>query len=496
MTAKARPARSPEPLPKPPPAAATLLPAGWQAALFQPVDIASLAAFRMAFGAILLWEVYRYVHFGLIREVFLRPSMRFTYPGLEGLAPWPGPGLYLHFLVLGILAAMILVGLRYRLAMGLFTLGFAYVALLDKSQYLNHFYLTVLLGLLMCFTPAGRAWSLDAWLRPALATEHVPAWALWLLRFQVAVPYVYGGLAKLNGDWLHGQPMQIWMSHMTAVREYVPAFGELWLALVFSYGGLLLDLGIVPLLLWRRTRLIALAAAVAFHLMNAVMFQIGIFPWLMIAATTLFLPPDWPRTLIPSVRKRTTNPTNEDPLRTGIPIRSIRGFSSQAGLALAAAYIAVQLLLPLRHWIYPGHVDWTEEGTLFSWRMMLNDKPAAIRFMAVDPATGRASAVDPGDFLIPHQVERMSRDPEMLREFAAFVKRGLAEQGTQAEIRVLAIVSLNGRKPQLLIDPNIDLGAQPRTWWVQPWIVPLAEPRRWPPWPEPPSEWGKYGRKD
>jgi hypothetical protein len=61
--------------------------------------------------------------------------------------------------------------------------------------------------------------------------------------------------------------------------------------------------------------------------------------------------------------------------------------------------------------------------------------------------------------------------------------------GRPAEIRVLAIVSLNGRRPQLLIDPTIDLGAQPSTWTTQPWIVPLTQPRRWPPWPDPPSTW-------
>ena len=28
-----------------------------------------------------------------------------------------------------------------------------------------------------------------------------------MLRGQIAIPYVFGGLAKLNGDWLHGQPL-------------------------------------------------------------------------------------------------------------------------------------------------------------------------------------------------------------------------------------------------------------------------------------------------
>jgi vitamin K-dependent gamma-carboxylase len=462
------------------------------AALQQPVDAASLAAFRIALGLILVWEIGRYFAFGWIGELFLRPAFLFKYPGLEWLAPLPGAWLYVHFLVLGVLAALIAVGYQYRLATALFWLGFTYVALLDRTQYLNHFYLISLLVLLLCFVPANSLWSLDARLRPQLRSDTVPAWSLWLLRFQVAIPYLYGGIAKLNGDWLHGLPMQIWMSRMTGVQRVVPAFGEHWLALVFSYGGLAFDLAIVPLLLWQRTRYVAFAAAAAFHVMNAVMFQIGIFPWLMIAATTLFLPPDWPRWLLGRLRGQTTNLTNQtneagnrsSPIRT---IRTIRGFSFLT--TFVAVFVILQLVVPLRHWIYPGNVDWTEEGTLFSWRMMLNDKPAAVRFTAVDPATGQESPIDPRNYLIPHQIERMSRDPELLRQFATALQADQRAHGKRAEIRVLAIVSLNGRKPQLLIDPQIDLGAQPASWWVQPWIVPLTEPLRWPPWPDPPSAW-------
>ena len=63
----------------------------------------------------------------------------------------------------------------------------------------------------------------------------------------------------------------------------------------YSYGGLLLDLLAVPLLLWRRTRLLTFVALILFHINNAYMFSIGIFPWLMIAATTIYFDPAWPK---------------------------------------------------------------------------------------------------------------------------------------------------------------------------------------------------------
>ena len=49
--------------------------------------------------------------------------------------------------------------------------------------------------------------------RPArlLPGDTAPAWALWILRFQIGVVYFYGGLMKINGDWLHGEPMRTWL---------------------------------------------------------------------------------------------------------------------------------------------------------------------------------------------------------------------------------------------------------------------------------------------
>jgi vitamin K-dependent gamma-carboxylase-like protein len=467
--------------------------------LHRPVDVASLVVFRISLGGILIWETGRYLCEGWATELFLGPRFHFTWPGLEWIAPWPGGAMQLHFLALGLCAAAIMVGLAYRLAATLFCIGFAYVALLDRSQYLNHFYLVVLLTCLMFFVPAHRMWSLDAWLRPGLRSEFAPAWSLWILRFQVAVPYVYGGIAKLNADWLAGQPMQLWMARMEHVRAWIPAFGEPWLALMFSYGGLALDLGVVPLLLWRRTRPLGFALAVTFHVMNAVMFHIGIFPWLMIAATTLFFEPDWPRRVLAWFRasagtsaqsKAPTTGRGESPhtLSTG------QGFlHPNALVALLGLYIAVQLLLPLRHWIIPGNVDWTEEGIPFAWRMMLSDKTAAVQFVALDPASGRTEAIDPRQFLVSHQIDRMARDPEMLRQFAGFLKDLYSTAHRKdLEIHVVAYCSLNGRQPQLLVDPAIDLGAQPPRWGHQPWIMPLTEPRRTEPWQIPPNEWPKH----
>jgi len=262
---------------------------------FAPVDAASLAVFRLAFGGLLLWEVWKFFTNGWIARYYVDPAFHFTYYSFEWVRPWPGQWMYVHFLVLGVLAACIALGACYRLAAGLFFLGFSYVFLLEQARYLNHLYLVCLLSFLLAIVPAHRALSFDAWLRPHPDSGVVPVWALWLLRFQVAVPYVYGGIAKLNGDWLAGEPIRSWLVERSVDSALGAWLTQEWLVYSICYGGLLFDLAIVPLLLWRRTRAVALVAALAFHLTNAYLLTIGIFPWLMIAATLLFLPPDWPR---------------------------------------------------------------------------------------------------------------------------------------------------------------------------------------------------------
>lgn len=270
------------------------LPTYWTR-FFAPVDIASLIYFRIAFGTVMLWEVWRYFSHGWVKRYYIDPTFYFTYYGFGWVRPWPGDGMYLHFVALGALAICILLGLWYRISATLFFVGFTYVFLLDRTNYLNHFYLISLISLLMIVLPAHRAFSLDASRHPEIRSETAPAWALWVLRVQIGIPYFYGGLAKLNGDWLRGEPMRTWLAQNADFPIIGSLLTEEWMVYLFSYGGLLLDLLIVPILLWPRTRVLGYGVALMFHLLNASLFRIGIFPWFMIAATALFFRPDWPR---------------------------------------------------------------------------------------------------------------------------------------------------------------------------------------------------------
>ncbi len=76
-----------------------------QRRLFAPVDIASIVVFRVLFGAIMLWEVYRYAEGGRIARYYIEPVFHFKYYGFGWAAPWPELGMYLHFGALGLLGA-------------------------------------------------------------------------------------------------------------------------------------------------------------------------------------------------------------------------------------------------------------------------------------------------------------------------------------------------------------------------------------------------------
>ena len=434
----------------------------------------------------MLWEVYRYFTHNWISRYFVEPAVTFTYYGFSWVKPLPGRGMYILFFVLGLAAACVMAGFLYRIAAPVFFLAFTYSFLLDQTRYLNHLYLVCLISFLMCFLPAERAFSVDSLLRPRIRSDVVPAWTLWLLRAQVGIPYFYGGIAKLNSDWIRGgEPMRTWLRPWARMPGFGSIFATDWVVYGFVIGGLMLDLLVVPLLLWRRTRPFAFAAAVVFNLINAVIFDIGIFPWLMLGALLIFCPPNLIRRFARAFMSQGEAFEDAEPSPASVTPKTIAERSSSLPLlasqklvaGLLAAYLVVQIVLPLRHYLYPGNVSWTEEGHNFAWHMKLRTKVGEAVFTVTHPGTGQTWTIKPEDYLKSHQLMKMITKPDLILLFAHYLAEEKRREGyDDVEVRAQVMVSLNGRQPQLLIDPNVDLTKEQVGLLPARWIVPLTTP--------------------
>lgn len=259
--------------------------------LFQPIDNASLAAFRILFGALMLASIVRFWSYGWIRDIYIAPPFHFHWLGFSWVSPWPGIGMYIHFAVLGLASLLVMLGLFYRAAAALFFVTFTYVELVEKATYLNHYYLISLLALLMTFMPLHHTASIDALRKPHLRSDTAPAWTLWLLRFQIGIVYFFAGFAKIGSDWLlRGEPLGIWLAAHTDIPLVGPLLAEHWVARAASFFGAAFDLSVVFFLLNKRARPYAYAMVVVFHAITGYLFPIGVFPWVMSGSALVFFP--------------------------------------------------------------------------------------------------------------------------------------------------------------------------------------------------------------
>ena len=451
----------------------------WLAA---PVDISALAAFRILFGLLMAAAMVRFMIKDWVNQLYVLPRFHFPYDGFDWVRPLPAEWLHLHFIFLTVLALMVAIGFFYRVAIVLFAIGFTYVELLDQTAYLNHYYLISLLSGLLIFLPAHRAWSVDVWRQPALRLETVPAWTLNLLRFQVALVYLFAGLAKVNADWLlEAQPLRIWLS----ARSDLPVLGQwlqpLWVAYAASWVGAVYDLSIVFFLLHPRTRKLAFLAVVGFHVGTWLLFQIGMFPWIMLVASTLFFRSDWARIQLARWVEQGSRwlgrPAWQDGVKSSVALPAAAGPMAMRHPKLLATlltlYVALQLLLPLRPYVFGhGHPAWNYRGFNLAWQVMVAEKTGSVEFYTREPGTDQRVKIDTRRYLTLRQERLMAQDPWLIQVLARRLRADLQAQGqNHPEIIVDAYATLNGRPSQRLIDPEVDISQAPPSQW----ILPLAE---------------------
>lgn len=414
--------------------------------LFKQIDNSPLLIFRIFFGILVSLECYGAIATGWVKKNLIDPEFTFNFIGLDWLQPLPGIGMYLYFIVMGTLGIFIALGYRYRFSAGAFALLWTAVYLMQKTAYNNHYYLLILIALIMAFMPANRDYSLDARRNPSIRTNHMSAYLKWAIVLQLFIVYTYASVAKLYGDWLDFSIIEILFKNKKSYPIIGGLLQEPLVHRVVGISGILFDLLIVPALLWKPTRKWAFVASLFFHLFNSIVFQIGIFPYLALAFTVFFFEPETIRKLF--FKKK--EPYLENVL-TVPPQRELV-------LGILSLYFLIQLVLPIRHYFIEDDVLWTEEGHRMSWRMMLRSRTGITTFKIVNHTTGNSYLVNLDDYLTRGQKSKIKSYPDFMWQFAQRLRREYDEKGEDISVFVNSRVSINGKPYQEFIDPKIDLG--------------------------------------
>ena len=243
-----------------------------------------------------------------------------------------------------------------------------------------------------------------------------------------------------------------------------------------SWGGMLYDLSIPFLLFYRKTRLYGFALVVFFHVFTAVLFPIGMFPYIMIVSALIFFDGETHNKIVTLLKKIIK------PLRFLVDISAIENVNefnykrSRWMLWTLGVFFTIQMAVPFRYVLYPSELFWAEEGYRFSWRVMLVEKIGYTNFKVVNKTTNSSFYVRNGHFLTDLQIKQMSFQPDMILQYAHYLGDHFKSQGHKnIGIYAESYVSLNGRSNQQFIDPEIDLLVQKESFKHKHWIKPFKD---------------------
>ena len=412
--------------------------------LFKAIDNSPLIVFRILFGFLIACESFGAILTGWVKRVLTDPQFTFSFIGFEWLQPLPGFGMYFYFVLMGFFGLAIMLGYRYRIAIITYTILWAGAYFMQKSSYNNHYYLLLLISFLMIFLPANRYASLDVKQNRVSEEKTMPYWISLLFIIQVGIVYVFASLAKFYPDWLDGTFTKNLLSGTTSRPFFLELFSQKWFYLFIAYAGILFDLLIVPFLLFKKTRTLALIASVIFHIFNSITLQIGIFPFFALTFALFFYEPETIRRLF--LRKK---PKLED------ENLSQNLYGKRIVYFLMIPYLIIQIALPLRHHFIEGDVLWTEEGHRLSWRMMLRERNGYITIQIKDLKTGSVSIYNYRKNLTNKQAQNLATKPDFIWQYCQRIKEEY--KGKPIAIYIDCKNSINRKEYKSLIDPNYDM---------------------------------------
>lgn len=435
-----------------------------------------LGLFRIAFGLFMTYYCLYYHQVRFIKEGLLAPITLFKYDGFGWVGLFPEPVLQGILLCMGIAGLLITIGYWMKPAAVCYGVALSYFTLLEKAYYNNHIYLFILFCFLLACTHADRFLSLRG--NGGIGPK-IPRWQPFLLQFQIAIVYFYGGLAKLAPDWLlHQQPAR------TMITKYMGYDSE-WMVYVINYGGLVLDLTAPFILLYKPFRKWGIIPLIVFHIANSRIFNdIGIFPYVMLASFILFFEaeelPWWRKQHTensPAPKQSKGQRTTKDHTKNVETPAVVASPSPSPALKWGLiTYFIFQLLFPFRGFFLPNALDYTTIGNRFSWRMKIDTRdPEEVSWFARRAETGEERQIKVETYLNPMQIQLLMMDPRAAVDFAhklrdIAVKGGAPAPAIKAKIKI----RYNGRPPQYFIDPETDLAATSYSAFNKlDWVLPL-----------------------
>lgn len=410
----------------------------------------------------MLFSTTRFILSGWVDQMFISPQVFF--PFLPFIKPLPPNITYLMFGIMMFCTLSISLGFLYRATSVLFFLIFTYFELLDKTNYLNHYYFISLVAFVLIFLPAAKAFSLDNLLFKRKDVTNVGRYQIDILKVMLGMVYFFAGVAKINHDWLlEALPLKIWLQ----AKYHFPLIGNFltqeFTAYFFSWAGCLFDLSIFFFLLAKRTRPYAYPVLVFFHTLTSILFPIGVFPFIMISLTTVFFEPETHKKVHQFLFRKNWNNVSENYYKPVYNNLLVKFFT---------LFIIIQLLLPFRYLLYPGKLFWHEQGFRFSWRVMLIEKVGYANFYVKSEDKNEKIAIDNTQYLNRTQIKMLNTQPDMMVQFAHFLKEKYSEFGYKnPKVYAEVYVSLNGKGSRLFNDTTVDLSSEKNNLKPKKWIL-------------------------
>ncbi len=351
----------------------------------------TLSFFRLAFGLMMVFSLIRFASYNWIEEFYIIPKFHFKYFGFSWVKTL-GNYTYFLFVISGITAFFVAIGYKYRIAIITFFLSFTYIELIDKTTYLNHYYFVSVISFVMIFLPANCFFSVDAYKNPKIAFQKIQSWNIDIIKFLLAIVYFYAGLAKINSDWLFSaMPLKMWLPNNSDLPIFGSLLNENWVHYAFSWTGMVYDLSIVFLLLYKRTRIFAFVLVVIFHVLTRILFPIGVFPYIMIISTLIFFDSTFHEKVLRFISK--IFKINFTVFKNERQFIENKTMFYKTKILVITLFLLFQIFFPFRYFLYRNELFWTEEGFRFSWRVMIMEKAGYTQFIVKDEISKKKFAL-------------------------------------------------------------------------------------------------------